>query len=209
MSSSAKSEFFALVRDRFAPELRSLGFKGSGQNFRRIQDDLINTVNIQGNKYGGSVAVNLGVHLVFLPVDWCDEMPDPSKIKEVNCVFRDRLAPGNRSDYWWKYEGLFRSPVERVEHMLSTFLKYGEPKFQKFDSVEKVAGMYTPEEIDAGSDLCAFGWISPVGAALVMAEVNHHLSRSDTAKEFARVGLRNIGCASSARPRFEAILGET
>lgn len=73
MAADGKKEFFGLLKDRFARALWQAGFKGSGQTFRRVQGEVINAINIQVNKYGGSVAVNLGLHLTFLPVCWSNQ----------------------------------------------------------------------------------------------------------------------------------------
>jgi hypothetical protein len=98
----AKEVFFDILKTEFAPKLRKLEFIGSGQNFRRVRGQIINVINVQGNKYGGSCAVNLGLHLTFLQVCWSSALPDVHKVKETDCEFRTRLAPGGKSDYWWK-----------------------------------------------------------------------------------------------------------
>ena len=56
----AKAVFFDVLKSEFAPKLRELGFSGSGQHFRRVRGEIINAINIQGNKYGNSCAVNWG-----------------------------------------------------------------------------------------------------------------------------------------------------
>ena len=117
----AKEIFFNILKEEFAPRLRNIGFKGSGQNFRRLNGEIINTINIQGHKYGGSCAVNLGLHLSFLPVNWSDQLPDVKTIKEVDCEFRKRLAPKNKGDYWWKYTGLIDSTEKKARHLIETY----------------------------------------------------------------------------------------
>ena len=56
----ARAVFFDVLKSEFAPKLRELGFSGSGQHFRRVRGEIINAINIQGNKYGNSCAVNWG-----------------------------------------------------------------------------------------------------------------------------------------------------
>ena len=70
MTAEHKQAFFGVLKDEFAPELRNVGFKGSGRHFRRINGEVINAIWIQGDKYGRGCAVNLGLHLTFLPVNW-------------------------------------------------------------------------------------------------------------------------------------------
>ena len=96
-----KKAFYKQLREDFYPNLRECGFKGSGQHFRRVNGDVIHAINIQNNKYGGSCCLNLGIHLSFLPIAWPkDQMPDLGKIKEIDCIFRRRLAPTGKSDFW-------------------------------------------------------------------------------------------------------------
>ena len=102
----SKEIFYNQLKEEFIPLLRDSGFTGSGQHFRRIKGEVVNAINIQNNKYGGSCCVNLGLHFTFLPACW-DGMKilEPKKIKEVDCEFRTRLSPKGKSDYWWKFDG--------------------------------------------------------------------------------------------------------
>ncbi len=138
-STDEKRVFMNCLREEFAPRLRDIGFKGSGQNFRRVTGDTINCINIQGNKYGGSCAVNLGLHLTFLPVNPGDELPNLKEVREVECEFRRRLAPGDKEDYWWKYKRFLSSPAKTVRHLAETYFRYGEPLFRRYADVRAVA----------------------------------------------------------------------
>lgn len=206
MSTDTKQVFYGLLRDEFAPRLRELGFKGSGSNFRRIRGDVINTINIQGNKYGGSSAVNLGLHLTFLPVNWRDELPEVTKIKEVECEFRKRLAPKKMHDYWWKYDGLFTSPAKQVSHLKKTYFDVGEPAFAKFDTVEKIASMISLDQIFADNYIDAFGGVTEVRAALTMARIHENIGNLDLARAFATAGMSNLGRATPLKSSFREIL---
>ncbi len=206
MSNDPRKTFYGVLRDEFAPELRKLGFKGSGSNFLRIRGDVINAVNIQGNKYGGSSAVNLGLHLAFLPLYWNDQPPDVAKIKEVDCEFRNRLVPKGQSDYWWKYGGLFTSPSKQVNHLIETYHRVGEPAFAKYDTVEKIAEMVSVDDISSNEFIHVFGGITNVRAALTMARVNEHIGELRLAQAFAQVGLENLGRATVLEVQFKEIL---
>jgi hypothetical protein len=99
----AYKHFHQLLQRDFLPILRAEGFKGSGTTFRRIKGDLIHVVNIQGSRYGGQCCVNLAVHFSFLPTAGGQLVTDPKKVKEYECVFRDRLHEAQESDHWWTY----------------------------------------------------------------------------------------------------------
>ena len=202
----AKAVFFDVLKSEFAPKLRELGFSGSGKHFRRVNGEVINAINIQGNNYGDSCAVNLGWHLTFLPVSWRNVLPDTRKIKEIDCELRTRLSPDMKSDYWWKYGGLLDSPTESARHLIATYLNSGEPYFRQYDSIEKIASMISVDEIKRGVYLQVFGGITDVRAALMMARIHVHLGNVIKAREFAAVGLEHIGGATLLRPELESIL---
>ena len=201
-----KAVFLDVLKSEFAPKLRELGFSGSGKHFRRVNGEIINAINIQGNKYGDSCAVNLGLHLTFLPMHWPNALPDARKIKEIDCQFRTRLSPDMKSDYWWKYGGLRDSPTKNARHLIATYLETGEPYFRRYDSMEKIVSMISLDDVKRGAYLHTFGGITDVRAALTMARIHVHLGNVVSAKQFAAVGLANIGDATLLRREFENIL---
>src|SRR5690349_16195238 len=168
----AKAVFFDVLKSEFAPKLRELGFTGSGQHFRRVRGEIINAINIQGNKYGGSCAVNLGLHLTFLPLNWRNVLPDPRKIKEIECEFRTRLSRDMKSGYWWKYGRALASSTKSARDLIATYLESGEPHFRRYDSIEKIASMISMDDVNQDAYLNSFGGITSVRAALTMARIH-------------------------------------
>jgi hypothetical protein len=75
--------------------IRSLGFKGRGQNFRREEDEFIFVINIQKSRTGEEFFINLGAQPTFIPAE-CDA--SLSTLKEYECVMRERI--GNE----WKWD---------------------------------------------------------------------------------------------------------
>lgn len=69
--------------------IRRLGFKGSGQNFRKVEDDYVFVINIQKSRTGEVFYVNLGAQPAFIPAE-CDS--DLSTLKEYECVMRTRVG---------------------------------------------------------------------------------------------------------------------
>lgn len=205
----AKKVFFNVLKEEFAPKLRDAGFKGSGQNFRRINGEIINIINIQAHKYGGSCSVNLGLHLTFLPLNRAAQLPDIRKIREIDCEFRMRLAPNNKSDYWWKYGGLLHSPTKKARHLIETYFEYGEPHYKEFDEIEKIASMLSIEDIEKKDYIKVFGGITQQRGALTMARIHMRLGDIPKAREFAKIGLANLGRAVALKPAFEEILDAT
>ena len=204
-----KEIFFSILKQELSPKLREIGFKGSGQNFRRINNEIVNIVNIQVNRYGGGCAVNLGLHLSFLPMSSNTVLPNLENIKENDCEFRTRLAPKNKPDYWWIYDGILISPEKKARHLFNTYFKYGEPVFKKYDSVENIAAMFTIDDFKKKDSLYVFGYITLQRGALTMARIHIHLGNMEKAREFANFGLQNIGRATVLQPQYEEILDAT
>jgi hypothetical protein len=74
---------------KIGPILRSLGFRGSGQNFRKAEGDFIFVINFQSSSCGSKFYVNLGAQPVFIPAE---EDADLGKLKEYECALRRRVG---------------------------------------------------------------------------------------------------------------------
>lgn len=208
MSADKKRIFFQILKDEFSPALRQLGFLGSGSNFRRVRGEVIHVISIQGEKYGGQCAVNLGLHLNFLPITWNNKLPDVKRMKEVDCEFRTRLAPNGCVDYWWEYGGLFDSPTKNVRHLLDTYIRNGETKFTSFPTVEAISNMFSVTDILEQDLLRGFGEMTPPRAALAMARIHSHLGNKNSAREFALTGLNRLGRALTLKSALERLAYE-
>jgi hypothetical protein len=95
------------VLKKIAPSLRALGFRGSGQYFRKVEGDFIFVVNFQGSRWGDVFYVNLGAQPLFIPAEG-NANPDPKKLKEYECILRRRVG-----DQWrWEIFGAKLSMLE-------------------------------------------------------------------------------------------------
>jgi hypothetical protein len=188
--------------------LRKVGFKGSGAHFRRVSGDVINTIWIQGGGDGKKCAVNLGLHLAFLPVCWKEELPDLGTIKEIDCEFRCRLAPNDGTDHWWEYYGGLLNPSSKnARHLIKSYFEWGEPRFREYSSVESIANMISLAQLRGGEYINAFGGVTIPRAALAMARIQEHMGNSHRAAEFARACLETICKASGLRSELERLAG--
>jgi len=77
---------------RAAVTLRAWGYRGSGQNYRRLVEDNVFVVNFQKSRDGRGFFVNLGSQPCSIP-DEGERDANPKTLKEYECVFRQRL-PG-------------------------------------------------------------------------------------------------------------------
>lgn len=206
----SRERFIEILKDEFAPKLREVGFSGSSLNFRRVDNDVIHAINIQGNKWGGSCAVNLGIHLTFLPMAGRPDLkPDIKTMKEVDCAFRRRLSPDGKADHWWKYDGdgWLGSPERSAQSLVDIFFKVGEPYFQKHSTVEAIIAGLDYEAIVAGRHEGILRGTTTLYAALLAARIHKHLGNVEAAQRFARLGLQKLGGAFTLKPELEELAG--
>jgi hypothetical protein len=78
--------------------IRIFGFKGSGQNFYRIGSDVVLVINLQKSSDSNRFYINIGVQPLIL----LGENNDPKKVKEYECMFRERINPPE-GELGWGY----------------------------------------------------------------------------------------------------------
>jgi hypothetical protein len=122
-----------------------LGFKGSGRHFLRIDHEFVQAVNLQGSRYGGKFAVNLGLQPLGIPNVVGDET-DPKTIKEIECAVRYRLSEDDM-DTWWSYTSDPATMIQAASAAADMFerraLSYLEERAQFIRTA-------TPEELGRG-----------------------------------------------------------
>ncbi|MFK5921468.1 MAG: DUF4304 domain-containing protein [Verrucomicrobiota bacterium] len=188
----SKERFFHELKTEFSPKLREVGFKGSGQNFYRILGDTIQIINIQGNKYGGSFAVNLAIQPVNLKLQGDTEFPNPKKIKEYECLFRKRLTPRGKSDYWWKYQGFLTNPEKSAANLIQCYFNIGESHFQHYSKLSVFL-----EELDLAqlsertSVIVADDYLVIARAAMIAAWIYESQGNITEAVRYAQFGLEH------------------
>jgi hypothetical protein len=197
--------FHKLLKRDFSPVLRNEGFKGSGTNFRRIKDEVVHVLNIQGSRYGGQCCVNLGVHYSFLPTDGGSSLADLKKLKEYECAFRHRIRESQELDHWWTYGVTETESEVSVANLIDLYRRRGAAFFMKFEPFPDVFERITPAELDAG-DLSKLPIeMSKLQAAITMARIMQHLRCTDKCRQFAEAGLRDLGHAVGLKSELERL----
>ena len=108
---------------RVLPVLRLDGFQGSGRKFARLSGPWIEIITIQGSRWGGSFAVNLGIHFAAAP-DVTGATPDTKKMTEAHCEFRRRLSD-TRTDMWWQHEASEASMLAAIQSAAEMYRRFG------------------------------------------------------------------------------------
>jgi len=195
MSTPSRDLFNLAVKELLAPGFRRLGFKGSGNNYRRQRADVIDAINIQSDRYGESFCVNFGLHFTCLPRGWRKDFPPLSQWKEIDCEFRTRLAPNGQSDYWWSYGGTIAKNKETVWEVQRLYLMEGETLFTQVESSEQFAEKYTLDLLlnreNQTSKLSRWHG-NEIRLGLALARIHYHHGNIVGANECAKFALQQI-----------------
>ena len=191
------------IKDHLSPVLKSDGFFGSGRTFRRISGDLIHVVQIQGSRYGGEFAVNLGIQPRCVP-DAVGNSPDVTKIRVELCEFRRRLSETG-SDRWWEHGGSKESMDAAVRAATSVYATIGRRLFSELSGPESPLHKVTPAQFEAGHySFSGFG-STRVRTARSLALMRQSVGNLADASAFAQIALANLGGAHGLRAELEAL----
>jgi Domain of unknown function (DUF4304) len=191
------------IKDHLSPVLKSDGFLGSGRTFRRLSDDFIHVVNVQGSRYGGRFAVNLGIQPRCIP-DVLGNSPDATKISEVLCEFRRRLSE-TMSDQWWKHEASNESMDAAVRAAASVYTTAGRRLFSELSGPESPLHKVTPTQFEAGHYSFLGFRSTQVRMARSLAIMRRSAGNLADASAFARIALANLGASHALRAELEAL----
>ena len=195
------------IKDHLSPVLKSDGFLGSGRTFRRVSEDLIHVVQVQGSRFGGKFAVNLGIQPRSIP-DVVGNLPDPTKIREELCEFRRRLSEA-KSDQWWEHEGSKESMDAAVRAAVSVYVTIGRRLFSDVSGPESPLYKVTPTQFEADQySFSGFG-STKVRMARSLALMRQSIGNLVDANAFARIALASLGNASALRAEMEALCKAT
>lgn len=103
------------VLKRITPPMRVLGFRGSGQNYRKTEGDFVFVINFQGSRWGDKFYVNLGAQPVFVPAEGDADL---TKLREYECILRRRVG----GDWPWQMsDAVFSSLVAEITSAQAEF----------------------------------------------------------------------------------------
>ena len=194
------------LRLHLAPVLRADGFKGSGRNYRRTVNDMVQVVNVQGSRWGGSFAINLGLHPLALPIR-SNQPADPGKINEIDCAFRRRLREDEK-DQWWSHDSA-ESAVVAVQAAAGVYQRVGRALLERQSGPAAPIWTLRPEELDQASRrLEGFTLYTLREGALasLMTQIRHASGDVAAARAFARRA-RDEGLSAIDLAELEVLVG--
>ena len=180
------------VLKRVAPSLRALGFRGSGQNYRKREGDFIFVINFQGSQSGDNFYVNLGAQPVFIPAEGDADL---AKLKEYQCVLRRRVG----QDWAWQMSD------QRVASLEAEIVTVQAAFFANAQTLRTALASDSPDEL-----LRKFSsGTTEARAALHLARAATHLGHLETARRLVDRGFELAGDrATILRAELRRVLPE-
>jgi hypothetical protein len=160
-------------------------------------------VNFQKSSGGDRFYVNLGVQPLCIPAEGGGQ-PDPTQIKEYECVFRRRL-PAPEDALGWPYDMNAAAADELRAKISSAYTEYLSPLAQIPGPVTEL----TADQFKAQGASSVFGG-SHARNALNFARIALAYRSAERAKSFAEVGLAVCPpLASGLKATLQKILKNT
>ncbi len=213
------TEFRKLLQLHRKPQLNQLGFMGSDHHFRKNSDEhFIYTLVIQGNRYGGSCIMELGMHLDFLPIG-LNGKADIHNLTVYDCEFRKRIEAGipwtqkifgpiQTQARWFEYGKSKADAIRTINRMYKVFKVRGLEYFEQFRGFPDPILSITLEQLKAerGKQQISMGAPQNLRLALIIARTHEFVGDLDSSLKFAEWGLNQLGQAPGLKPYFEELI---
>jgi len=137
---SAQETFKRMMREQIAPQLRALGFKGSGQRFVLTSDSHWALLGFQRSAWGDSAEGSFTINLTAVAKDsWEEsraERPHRGAVPQANAfegapAWEERiggLMPGDL-DHWWAIQA--GAPTDELAHeVVNAVERYALPELR-------------------------------------------------------------------------------
>lgn len=191
------------LRLHLAPVLRADGFKGSGRNYRRVHNGVVQALNVQGSRWGGSFAINLGLQPLAIPAMF-DRPVDPGKIGEIDCVLRRRLREGE-TDQWWAHASAETAALA-VQAAARVYQTVGHALLERQSGSTAPLWTLQPSDFDtAGKRFEGFNsYGSPASLAKMLTKLRHASGEMGAARAFADIARqKGLGAVDLAELRAQ------
>jgi hypothetical protein len=189
--SDPKPSLAKAIQSQFAPTLRRDGFSGTSQRYWRVVGGQCQLVEVQASRHGGKFAVNMGIQPMSVPL-LSGEVPEPKRIRALDCLFRRRLAI-QQGDQWWDYQPNQLSMDASARAASAVYEQVGSGQLEFMAQPSSPMNTLTPEAFAAGT--FDFKGFSNTGVlmAWTLAHMRKATGKNAEAREFAQVALKEIG----------------
>jgi hypothetical protein len=141
------SDFKKLANKHLAPNIRQLGWKGSGFYFyQQNPNHVVNIFGIQGSWFGGSVCCETAIHFDFLK-DLSHNEIDISKTTYASCIIRKRLSPKGDGDHHWTFRDKEEENLKSLSQIWDAFITHGMTFYNDFANFPYPFDTIEPEDL--------------------------------------------------------------
>ena len=184
------AEFKKLITNHFSPKIRKMGWKGSGFNFRKIEENhIVKIFGIQGSWMGGSVCCETAIHFDFIP-DLAGK--SSSKISYASCIIRERLSPKGEGDFHWQFRNKEEENIKSIIQIWEAFKTHGQTFYKDFDNFPKPFDQIEVNDLSNRNYklLNKYHIYNHINFAWILKEINQFIGNSKKAKEFSEFGIQ-------------------
>lgn len=132
MSSQPRKNMDLTIKDIVIPVLKEQGFKGSFPHFRRKNENNIDLITFQFNRWGGSFVVELAIcPLEGITMDWGEDI-QANKVTahHINRRFRLGAMSEEEDGIWFNFEeAKTKQDFEQVATNVLNLLNTSDPKW--------------------------------------------------------------------------------
>lgn len=199
------AEFKKLVTEHFAPKIRTLGWKGSGFHYRKVEaNHVVKIFGLHGTWMGGTIYCETAIHFDFIP----DLAGNPhNKTTFASCIIRERLFSDKAEHYITISEDKAEN-IKKINKLWEEFQGAGQAFYRDFDTFPETFASIKPKHFNQRRFFC-FGpkkrikilnkyfITNEIHLAWLLKEINLFIGRSAIAKEFADLGMQMINESAS------------
>jgi hypothetical protein len=179
------------IQSHFAPTLRLDRFSGTSKRYWRVVGGQCQVVEVQGSRYGGKFAVNMGIQPMSVPL-LSGGAPEPKSLHDIECLFRRRLAV-QRGDQWWEYQPNQLSMDAAARDACAVYEQVGRGQLEFLAEPNSPVNTLTPETFALGKyDFKGFG-NTGVLMAWTLAHMRKAAGKNAEARGFAELAFKEIG----------------
>jgi len=186
------SEFKKLVNKHFSPNIRELGWKGSGFHFyQQNPNHVVNIFGLQGSWIGGSVCCETAIHFDFLR-DVAHKEIDITKTTYASCLIRERLSPKGEGDWHWRVSNKEENNLNSINQIWEAFKTYGLKFYNDFANFPYPFDIIRPNDLSISTNykiLNKYHVPNQIELAWLLKEINLFIGKKEIAEDFCELGM--------------------
>ena len=186
------SEFKKLVNKHFSPNIRELGWKGSGFHFyQQNPNHVVNIFGMQGSWLGGSVCCETAINFDFLR-DLAHKEIAINKKTYASCLIRERLSFRGEGDWHWRFSNKEENNLNSINQIWEAFKTYGLKFYNDFANFPYPFDIIRPEDVstkDHYQILNKYSIPNRIHFAWLLKEINLFIGKKELANQFAEFGM--------------------